>query len=84
MSNLSFCQTGLRGTKTQAVHRLAASLGLLLRLSPFHDTQLGPLLEALQGQAVLKGKLEKGGCGENGVRKKEVRKLIEEVAGKLC
>jgi hypothetical protein len=42
------------------------------------------LLEALQGQAVLKGKLEKGGCGENGVRKKEVRKLIEEVAGKLC
>lgn len=46
--------------------------------------QLLPLLDVLQAQDVLKRKLAKGGCGETGVVKKEVRKLIEEVAGKLC
>ena len=29
-------------------------------------------------------KLEKGGCGENGVQKADVKKLIGEVAAKLC
>jgi len=43
-----------------------------------------PLLETLQAREKLKGKLEKGGCGESGVGKKEVRKLILEVADKLC
>jgi hypothetical protein len=28
--------------------------------------------------------LGKGGCGATGVGKKEVRRLVEEVAGKLC
>lgn len=66
------------------VHRLTASLGFLLRLSPFHETALVPLLEALDARKVLKSKLEKGGCGEKGIEKKEVRRLVEEVAMKLC
>lgn len=68
------------------VHRLAASLGCFLRLSPYHgvDTQILPLLEVLQARQTLITKLEAGGCGENGVVKKEVRKLVEEVALKLC
>lgn len=65
------------------VHRLTASLGLLIRLSPSIE-QLTSLLEVLQAQKILKDKLEKGGCGDAGVVKKEVRKLIEEVATKLC
>jgi len=67
-----------------AVHRLTASLAFLLRLSPFYETQLASLLDVLQGRAVLKSKLGKGGCGAAGVGKKEVRRLVEEVAGKLC
>jgi hypothetical protein len=56
---------------------------LLIRLSPSIE-QLTSLLEVLQAQKILKSKLEKGGCGETGVVKKEARKLIEEVAKKLC
>lgn len=66
------------------MHRLTACLAFLLRLSPFYNDQLVPLLEILQSQAHLKSKLEKGGCGESGVQKDEVRKLVEEVAIKLC
>ncbi|KAL1722832.1 PPPDE putative peptidase domain-containing protein [Schizophyllum commune] len=66
------------------VHRLTACLAFLLRLSPFYDTQVVPLLEVLQAKSILLGKLEKGGCGENGVTKPEVRSLVEEVAQKLC
>jgi hypothetical protein len=68
----------------EVVHRLTACLAFLLRLSPFYEQQLVPLLEILQSQSHLKLKLEKGGCGESGVQKKEVRKLVEEVASKLC
>ena len=42
------------------------------------------MLEVLQSKETLKGKLEKGGCGDNGVQKVEVRKLVVEVAEKLC
>ena len=66
------------------VHRLTASLAFLLRLSPTYDTQIVPLLESLQARDTLKGKLQKDGCGEQGVQKKEVRNLIVEVAEKLC
>jgi len=66
------------------VHRLTACLGCLLRLSPFYETQISSLLEVLQAKTILKGKLEKGGCGETGVSKKDVRKLIQEVGDKLC
>ncbi|KAG6856278.1 hypothetical protein H0H87_005888 [Tephrocybe sp. NHM501043] len=68
----------------EVVHRLTASLAFLLRLSPAYDTQVSPLLEVLQARDVLKRKLAKGGCGEEGVVKKDVRRLVEEVANKLC
>ncbi|CDO71680.1 hypothetical protein BN946_scf184915.g24 [Trametes cinnabarina] len=68
----------------EVVHRLTAALAFLLRLSPFYESQLASLLEVLQSKETLKGKLQKGGCGENGVQKPEVRKLVEEVAEKLC
>ncbi|KAL1745277.1 PPPDE putative peptidase domain-containing protein [Schizophyllum fasciatum] len=66
------------------VHRLTACLAFLLRLSPFYDTQVVPLLEVLQAKNALLGKLEKGGCGENGVSKPDIRGLVQEVATKLC
>ncbi|KAF8827487.1 hypothetical protein HHX47_DHR4000368 [Lentinula edodes] len=66
------------------VHRLTACLGCLLRLSPFYQSQMTSLLEVLQAKSILKGKLAKGGCGENGISKKEVKKLLEEIADKLC
>ncbi|KAG6867606.1 hypothetical protein C0993_000595 [Termitomyces sp. T159_Od127] len=71
-------------TSEEVVHRLTASLACILRVSPAYDNQLSPLLEVLQARDVLKQKLEKGGCGEEGVTKKDVRKLVEEVANKLC
>ncbi|GLB45458.1 putative DUF862-domain-containing protein [Lyophyllum shimeji] len=71
-------------TSEEVVHRLTASLAFLLRLSPVYDSAISPLLEVLQARAVLKRKLTKGGCGEEGVTKKEIRKLVEEVANKLC
>lgn len=67
----------------EIVHRLTASLALLIRLSPSIE-QLTSLLEVLQAQKTLKDKLERGGCGDAGVVKKEARKLLEEVAKKLC
>lgn len=69
---------------TLLVHRLTAALAFLLRLSPFYETQLRGLLEVLQSQETLQSKLAKGGCGENGVQKPEVRELVNEVASKLC
>ncbi|KAG6906202.1 hypothetical protein DXG01_015241 [Tephrocybe rancida] len=66
------------------VHRLTASLAFLLRLSPVYESQVSPLLEVLQARDVLKRKLAKGGCGEEGVTKKGVRELVEDVAMKLC
>ncbi|KAF8073399.1 hypothetical protein FPV67DRAFT_1650326, partial [Lyophyllum atratum] len=71
-------------TSEDVVHRLTASLAFLLRLSPAYEEQMAPLLEVLQARDVLRRKLGKGGCGEEGVRKKEVRRLVEEVADKLC
>ncbi|KAI8986183.1 DUF862-domain-containing protein [Trametes punicea] len=68
----------------EVVHRLTAALAFLLRLSPFYESQLASLLEVLQSRETLKSKLAKGGCGENGVQKPEVRKLVEEVARELC
>ncbi|KAG1797769.1 PPPDE putative peptidase domain-containing protein [Suillus plorans] len=67
----------------EIVHRLTASLALLIRLSPSIE-QFVSLLEVLQARKILKDKLERGGCGDTGVVKKEARKLIEEVAEKLC
>lgn len=71
---------------SKIVHRLTAALALFLRLSPFYDDQLKPLLEVLQAQGTLESKLRKGDGweGDGGVNKQEVRQLIEEVADKLC
>ncbi|KZT23414.1 DUF862-domain-containing protein [Neolentinus lepideus HHB14362 ss-1] len=68
----------------EVVHRLTACLAFLLRLSPLYEEHLGPLLEVLQASAILKSKLDKAGCGENGVTKMDVRRLVTEVAEKLC
>ena len=63
---------------------MVAALAFMLRLSPSFEGQLASMLEVLESKKTLKSKLEKGECGEAGVQKPEVRKLIEEVADKLC
>ncbi|KAF8895174.1 PPPDE putative peptidase domain-containing protein [Infundibulicybe gibba] len=66
-------------TGEDTVHRLTATLGLLLWNSPFSES-VQPLLEVLEARKVLRSKLVKGGA----VVKPEIRKLVEEVAGSLC
>ncbi|RXW24882.1 hypothetical protein EST38_g925 [Candolleomyces aberdarensis] len=61
----------------EVVHRLAACIAFLVRMSPSYDSQISPLLQVLQTKDVLKGKLEF-------VKKPEVRRLVDEVANKLC
>jgi hypothetical protein len=55
-------------------------------LSPNYETQIQPLLEILQTREILKGKLAKGSGWDKdgGLAKKEVRRLVEEVADRLC
>ncbi|KAH9969699.1 PPPDE putative peptidase domain-containing protein [Russula dissimulans] len=65
-----------------AVHRLTATLAFLIRLSPFYQDELAPLLGVLQVGETLKSKLD--GKGKLTVRKKEIRALVEEVADRLC
>jgi hypothetical protein len=65
-----------------AVHRLTATLAFLIRLSPFYQDQLVPLLSVLQVKETLKGKLAED--GKLRMRKKEIRALVEEVADQLC
>lgn len=67
----------------EVVHRLTASLAFLIRLSPFYEAQICPLLESLQARSILQSKLGKGGK-DGGTTKKEVKRLVEEVALKLC
>ena len=64
------------------VHRLTATLAFLIRLSPFYEDQLVPLLGVLQVGDTLKGKLAED--GKLKVRKKEIRALVGEVADHLC
>jgi desumoylating isopeptidase 1 len=64
------------------VHRLTATLALLIRLSHNYEDQLLPLLNVLGVRETLKGKL--GDDGKFKVRKKDIRALLEEVADKLC
>ena len=68
------------------MHRLTAALAFFLRLSPHYESQLKPLLEALQSNDMLRGKLNKGeGWNlEGGIKNKDIRKLIDEVSTKLC
>ena len=64
------------------MHRLTATLAFLIRLSPFYEDQLVPLLSVLQVGETLKGKLAYD--GKLKVRKKEIRALVGEVADRLC
>ncbi|TFK39368.1 DUF862-domain-containing protein [Crucibulum laeve] len=70
----------------EVVHRLTASFAFLVRLSPFYDTQIQSLLDVLQSKKVLKSKLVKGDGwnADNGIAKKDIRRLVDEVAAKLC
>ena len=70
----------------EVVHRLAACLAYLIRLSPVHESQLAPLLDVLQAKQVLKAKLTKGDGwkSDGGIAKKELRQLVQEIADKLC
>jgi hypothetical protein len=54
----------------------------LIRLSPFYEDQLVPLLSVLQVGETLKGKLAED--GKLKVRKKEIRALVGEVVDRLC
>ncbi|KAI9465406.1 DUF862-domain-containing protein [Lactarius psammicola] len=65
-----------------AVHRLTATLAFLIRLSPFYQDQLVPLLGVLQVQETLKSKLAED--GKLRLKKKEIRALVAEVAEQLC
>jgi hypothetical protein len=58
---------------------LTASLAYLLRLSPIYEEELSSLLEVLQAKDTLKSKVSDGP-----VKKPDVKKLVEEVANKLC
>ncbi|KAI6041367.1 PPPDE putative peptidase domain-containing protein [Pisolithus marmoratus] len=71
---------GRENESEDTVHRLTASLALLLRFSPFIG-DLMPLMEVLRSRNILTGKLQKS---DGGVTKVEIRKLIAEVAEKLC
>ena len=68
------------------VHRLTAALAFFLRLSPQYESQIKGLLEVLQTRKLLQGKLVKGPgwSVDGGIGKKDIRKLVEEVAMKLC
>ncbi|OAX38414.1 hypothetical protein K503DRAFT_161103 [Rhizopogon vinicolor AM-OR11-026] len=68
-----------RESDCDIAHRQVATLGLILRFSPFIDHLLR-LLAALHAQSILKNKLRE----QRGNWKMTVCALLEEVADKLC
>jgi hypothetical protein len=74
-----FCASDSKLKNGSPVHRLTASLAFLLRMSPVYEEELSPLLEVLQAKDTLKAKM-----GEDYVKTPNVRKLLGEVANKLC
>lgn len=74
---------GKENGSEEVVHRLTASLAFIVHLSPNFTDSLGPLLEVLSAKDALHKKLEAGGCGEKGVVKDEIRRLIRETES-LC
>ncbi|KAG9019874.1 hypothetical protein FRB90_000004 [Tulasnella sp. 427] len=74
---------GKENGSEEVVHRLTASLAFIVHLSPYFGDSLGPLLEVLSAKDVLQKKLEAGGCGEKGVTKDDIRKLVKETVA-LC
>ncbi|KAG8955891.1 hypothetical protein FRC04_006338 [Tulasnella sp. 424] len=67
----------------EVVHRLTASLAFIVHLSPNFSDSLGPLMEVLSAKDVLQSKLGAGGCGEKGVTKDDIRRLVKETV-QLC
>jgi len=63
------------------VHQSTATLAFLIRLSPFYQDQLAPLLGVLQVSETLKGNLAED--EKLKVLKKEIRVLVMEVADRL-
>ena len=66
-----------RESDEDVAHRLLAALALLAYLSPSYMSSVQPLLEVLGTKGVIEGKMK-------GYKKKDVKKLAEEIAGKLC
>ncbi|WVR03495.1 hypothetical protein IAU60_000486 [Kwoniella sp. DSM 27419] len=66
-----------RETDEDVAHRLLAALGLIVYLSPKYEEDVKPLLEVLGAKAIIQGKAK-------GWKKKDVKKLGEEIASKLC
>ena len=66
-----------RESDEDVAHRLLAALGLLAYLSPSYTSLVQPLLEVLGTKGVIEGRMK-------GYKKKDVKKLAEEIAGKLC
>lgn len=58
-------------------HRLLGALGLAVYLSPAWESSLQSLLEVLSAKGTLEGKAKS-------YKKKEVKKLAEEIANKVC
>jgi hypothetical protein len=59
------------------VQRLLSALGLLLYLSPYHSSTLGPNLEVIGAREIIEAKLA-------WVKRREVKGLITEVGGRMC
>jgi hypothetical protein len=78
MSVSLFRHSVIQLSKYFSVHRLAACLAFMLRLSPDYDIQFIPLLEVLQTKSALKEKVA------TVVKKTEVKHLLEEISAKLC
>jgi len=76
-----------RETNEEVVHRLIASLALLIYLSPQlleRDSDLHGTLEVFSAKDKLNAKLAPGGCGPpKGITKADIRSLVAEVAS-LC
>jgi hypothetical protein len=91
ISDLAYSYACLSVQSFVSVHRLMASLALLLYFSPSllpndpfdeegSDSELKSMLKILGAKEKVLGKLQLGGCGPSGVTKSEVRKLAQEVA----
>ncbi|WRT63703.1 uncharacterized protein IL334_000626 [Kwoniella shivajii] len=66
-----------RETDEDVSHRLLAALAMTIYLSPRYESDTKPLLEVLSAKHTIYAK-------SKGWKKKEVKKLGEDIAGKLC
>ncbi|WWD22420.1 hypothetical protein CI109_106911 [Kwoniella shandongensis] len=66
-----------RETDEDVAHRLLAALGLVIYLSPGYEDNVKPLLEVLGAKETIEKKAR-------GWKKKEVKKLGDEIASKMC